>query len=361
MGNDPSKNMIFWFFLALFILSIVLLGWLMMPFFSILVMASVVAWAFYPVHAFITVKNTINPPFAAALTCILIFFILFIPIIFFTGVLSKEAYNLYLMGKSAVISGRIQSLLESSHVLGALEKANVVLANINMNITVDDLNTGIMNLGKFIGKLLFDQLKAITSNVLNFVINFFFMLLVVFFLLLDGKKLVRFIADLSPLPEHEDEILLFKFRDMAGAIMIGNGLSGLIQGVAGGVVFAAFGLASPYLWGLLMSLFAFLPIVGIGVVFVPASLYLFLVGRFGAGIFFIVFYAILTTSIEYLVKPKIVGSRVKMHTLIVFLSIIGGLKMFGILGIIYGPLIVTAFLTLVDIYHANYQRIVEPL
>jgi predicted PurR-regulated permease PerM len=360
MGNDPSKNMIFWFFLALFTLSIVLLGWLLMPFFSILIMASVVAWAFYPVHAFITVKNTINPPFAAVFTCIQIFFILFIPIIFFGGVLSREAYSLYLMGKSAVISGQIQSILESSNVDGALEKANLVLANVNLNVTVDDLNTGIMDLGKFIGKLLFDQLKAITSNVLNFVVNFFFMLLVVFFLLLDGKKLLRFIMDLSPLPQDQDEILLLKFRDMAGAIIIGNGLAGAIQGVAGGIVFAVFGIASPYLWGLLMGLLAFLPIVGIGGVFLPAALYLFLTGRAGAGIFFIVFYAILSGSVEYLVKPKIMGDRVKIHTLLVFLAIIGGLKMFGILGIVYGPLIVTAFLTLVDIYHANYQRIVEP-
>jgi predicted PurR-regulated permease PerM len=69
---------------------------------------------------------------------------------------------------------------------------------------------------------------------------------------------------------------------------------------------------------------------------------------------------ILSGGIEYIFKPKIVGQRVKMHTLLVFFSIIGGLKMFGILGIIYGPLIVTAFLTLTDIYHASYQKLLGP-
>jgi predicted PurR-regulated permease PerM len=82
-------------------------------------------------------------------------------------------------------------------------------------------------------------------------------------------------------------------------------------------------------------------------------------GRIAVGIFFFVFYIILSGGIEYLFKPKVVGQRVKMHTLLVFLAIIGGLKLFGILGIIYGPLVVTAFLTLADIYRANYQILIE--
>jgi len=147
---------------------------------------------------------------------------------------------------------------------------------------------------------------------------------------------------------------------MGSAILLGNGLGGLIQGILGGIVFAFFGFRSPFLWGVIMALLAFLPIVGVGVVFLPAALYLILQGRLAAGIFFIVFYVVLSGGIEYLFKPKLVGKRLQMHTLLVFLSIIGGLKLFGILGIIYGPLVVTAFLTLSDIYESSYRRIVEP-
>jgi predicted PurR-regulated permease PerM len=154
-------------------------------------------------------------------------------------------------------------------------------------------------------------------------------------LLIDSPRLVAFIVGLSPLPDDQDEKLIQKFKDMAGAILIGNGLGGLIQGTLGGSVFAFFGFQSPFLWGVIMALLAFLPIVGIGVVFVPAAIFLFLQGRFGAGIFFIVFYVLLSGGIEYFFKPKLVGKRVQMHTLLVFLSIIGGLKLFGILGIIF--------------------------
>lgn len=359
MGNDISKNMIFWFFLALFLISAFLLGQLLLPFFPILIMASVVTLAFHPIYRFINAGNKIKPSIAAFLTCVFIFFILFIPIVFFSGLLSREAYELYLMGKSAMVGGQVKSLLESSRVLNALDRMNMLLANIHMELTLEDLNTGIMNLGKIIGKALFDHLAAISSNILHFIVNFIFMLLVVFFLLMDGVKLLAFINDLSPLPKEQDEMLITKFRDMAKAILIGNGLSGLLQGVAGGLMFALFGLKSPFLWGVVTGLLSFLPIIGILAVFLPAAAYLFLSGREFAAVFFIVIYAALSGSVEYIFKPKIVGDQVKMHTLLVFLAIIGGLKLFGILGIIYGPLIVTAFLTLVDIYRANYQTLVE--
>jgi predicted PurR-regulated permease PerM len=185
------------------------------------------------------------------------------------------------------------------------------------------------------------------------------MLLICFYLFVDQKRLLSFIFDLSPLPDDQDQILFRKFKDMAGAILIGNGLCGLIQGVLGGAVFAIFGLRSPILWGVIMTLLAFLPIVGIGAVFIPAALYLMLKGRMAAGVFFIIFYIVLSGGVEYLFKPKLVGKRVQMHTLLVFLSIIGGLQLFGILGIIYGPLVVTGFLTLTDIYHTSYQNLVE--
>ena len=147
---------------------------------------------------------------------------------------------------------------------------------------------------------------------------------------------------------------------MAGAILIGNGLCGMIQGVAGGLLFSLFNLKSPLLWGVIMGLLAFLPIIGIGAVLIPTAVFLIFKGRIASGIFFIVFYVLLSGGVEYLLKPKLVGKRVKMHTLLVFLSIIGGLKLFGILGIIYGPLITTAFLTLTDIYYTSYQEMVNP-
>ncbi len=91
----------------------------------------------------------------------------------------------------------------------------------------------------------------------------------------------------------------------------------------------------------------------------PAAALLAVNGKIGQGIFLFAFYLVLSLSMEYLVKPKLVGSQVKMHTLLVFLSIIGGLSVYGVLGIIYGPLIVTTFLTLSEIYMKKYDSYVQ--
>lgn len=356
MRDKTSPSIILWFFLALFIVSAFMLGWLFWPFISVIVIAAVVTGIFRPVYNFFK-NRKINSLFSSLLTCTLIFIILFIPTFIFVGILSKEAYGLYLMAKGGVISDQIKALLETSKIL---DRANFILSNFNISITGEELNKAISELGKVVGLFLFQQASSIASNVLKFFVYFFFMLLVVYYLLMDGDRLISFIIDLSPLPDDQDEQLFQKFKDMAGAVLVGNGLCGIIQGVLGGIVFLLFGFKSAFLWGVIMSLLAFLPIVGIGVVYIPAAVYLILKGRIAAGIFFIVFYILLSGGIEYLFKPKLVGQRVKMHTLLVFFSIIGGLNLFGILGIIYGPLVITAFLTLTDIYYASYRQLVDP-
>jgi len=357
-GHMTRKNqpgIILWFFLALFLISIFMLGWVIWPFMSIIILASVVTGVFSPFYRLL--KRKISPALSSLLTCIMIFVILFVPIVLFVGILSKEAYGLYLMGKSAVISDQFRNLLESSRIL---ERANHFLSGFNITLTGEELNKALSETGKFVGLFLYKQASAIASNMLNFLMNFFLMLLVIYFLFIDGHKLISFITDLSPLPEKQDKQLIQKFKDMAGAILIGNGLCGMIQGALGGLLFGFFGINSPFLWGVIMGLLAFLPIVGIGIVFFPAAVFMFLKGRVGVSIFFIVFYVVLSGGIEYLLKPKLVGQRVKMHTLLVFFAIVGGLKLFGILGIIYGPLVVTAFLTLTDIYNSSYRKEIDP-
>ncbi len=355
MNPSSPHDMILWFFLALFLVSCILLGWLLWPFFSVIVLAIVITGVFNPVYR--VLHRKLNATLASLITCVIIFFVLFVPVSAFVGILANEAYDLYLTAREAVANNPIQDLLENSEVV---DRINSILTNFGIKITGDELNRGVTELGRTVGLFLYQQARSMTANIVNFVVNFFFMLLIVFYLLIDSQRLVSFIVGLSPLPDDQDEKLIQKFKDMAGAILIGNGLGGLIQGTLGGIVFAFFGFRSPFLWGVIMALLAFLPIVGVGAVFLPAALYLILQGRLAAGIFFIVFYVVLSGGIEYLFKPKLVGKRVQMHTLLVFLSIIGGLKLFGILGIIYGPLVVTAFLTLTDIYEVSYRRIVEP-
>jgi predicted PurR-regulated permease PerM len=333
-----------------------MLGWLLLPFFSIIVMAAVISGIFHPIYRLLCRNDYIRPSFSSFLTCVLIFLILFIPIIFFVGILTQEALGLYQLAKEAVSKDQVITLLKNSRLL---ERINGVLDNFNIQVTGVQLQQAISELGKEVGLILFEQSRSIAGNTFSFFVDFFFMLLVIFYLLIDGQRLISYIFEISPLPNDQEEKLIQKFNHMAGAILVGNGISGIIQGMAGGIIFWLFGIPSAFLWGVIMGLLAFLPIIGIGIVILPAAVFLMLKGQSGAGVFFIVFYLLLSGGIEYIFKPRLVGHRVQMHTLLVFLAIIGGLNLFGILGIIYGPLVVTAFLTLADIYQTNYRIIIE--
>jgi len=350
MDQRPSQDITPWVFMSYFLLSIFLVGWLFWPFGSTIVMAAVVTGIFYPLYQRLARK--LAPSLSSLITCLIIFHLVLVPIVFFIGILAQEAYDLYLMGRDAQINAQVQNFLENSQFI---ETVNQLLGLVGAELSGEEIKNAFSELGKLVGLYLYRQTQTTAQNILSFFVNIMIMLLICYYLFIDGKRLLAFLIALSPLPQDEEEQLVRKFLDMAGAILVVNGVAGVVQGTFGGIVFALFGLKSPLLWGVIMGLLAFLPIVGIGLVLLPATAILFINGRLAAGFCFIVFYIVITVSVEYFAKPRIVGQRVQMHTLLVFLSIIGGLKLFGILGIIYGPLVMTAFLTLTDIYHRSYE------
>lgn len=348
--QTPSSVSIKYFTLV-FLISIFFFGRLLWPFWSILVLSFLLTNLFRPIYVF--ASNKISESLASALTCLLIIAIVFIPLIFFVFALTDEALSLYSWGRDSRVGLKLQIFLQESPIILQVQEQ---LKEVGFQFNPSQVTETFSYLVKKGGLLLYNQASGWAANVLQFLFLFFMMILVIFYLLMDQPKLIDYMIRLSPLPEDENHLLIHKFHEIANAILKGNGICGLIQGVLGGAIFSILGLNSPLLWGCIMAILAFLPIFGIGLVMIPTAIILIISDRMNEGIFLFVFYGVLSFSIEYIVKPKMVGSEVKMHTLLVFLSIIGGLSVYGILGIIYGPLIITAFLTLSDIYLKKYDQ-----
>ncbi len=342
------------YFLLVFCISIFFLGRILWPFWSILVLSFLLSNLFRPIYILFTRK--VLPSIASVLTCLLIIAIVFIPLVLFTFAITDEALTLYHWGRDSRVGLQLQHFIQESPAIPHLQQ---YLHEVGFDFKPTMVTDSLSHLAKMGGLLLYNQAKYMAANILEFLVLFCMMILVIFFLLIDQPKLIEFIIRLSPLPDDEDRLLLSKFEEIAGAILKGNGICGLIQGILGGSLFSILGLNSPILWGGTMAILAFLPIFGIGLVMMPAAVILAVNGKIGSGIFLFIFYLVLSLSMEYLVKPKLVGDQVKMHTLLVFLSIIGGLSVYGILGIIYGPLIITTFLTLSEIYLKKYDSYVQ--
>jgi predicted PurR-regulated permease PerM len=171
----------------------------------------------------------------------------------------------------------------------------------------------------------------------------------------DGDALLAWFLDTLPLPAEQQALVCHRFTDMASSLVIGNGLAGLIQGVVGGLFFAIIGIPGPVLWGVVMAILAFIPVIGISFVYIPAAVILVIAGETSKALLVLLPLMALATVVEYWLKPMLVGRRAQMHTLLVFLSLLGGLDAFGPVGILLGPLMMTAFLTLVTIYREHYR------
>ncbi|MFH7325939.1 AI-2E family transporter [Desulfurivibrio sp. C05AmB] len=355
MQETPPSPMVLRYFLILFLISIVLAGRLLWPFISILVLSFLLTSIFRPIYCGLNRKL---PDFIASLlTCTLVVLLVFIPLVFFITALAQEAQGLYewSRGAGAGLAQMLRTFQESPLYVRLQETA----ALLGFSLEPEDISRTLADLARVAGLFLYNQASGWAANIMMFVFSFFLMFITIFFLLIEQDRLLNYIFRLSPLPDDQERRLFAKFDEITGAVLIGNGICALIQGVLGGLIFLVFSLGPPVLWGAVMAVLAFLPIFGIGLVLVPAAIVLGFKGNLLGAVILFMLYGVITVTIEYFLKPKLVGSRVKMHTLLVFLSIIGGLNAFGFLGIIYGPLIITAFLTLAEIYLSSYDRYVK--
>ncbi|OGR05468.1 MAG: hypothetical protein A2511_00175 [Deltaproteobacteria bacterium RIFOXYD12_FULL_50_9] len=353
MKNQAPNPTVLKYFLVLFLISVLLLGKLLLPFFSVLIFSYLLASIFQPVYRFINRK--LSPIISSLLCCCLAILVVLLPIAFFIVALSREGYAFYLYARDVEFSLTVNTFMENPTIILLKQ----LLAQVGITLEPEDLSGHISALTKAVGLYFYNQVTYWAANIMGFAIKLLMLVVATFFLLMDHGKLHDFLFSLSPLPDDQLRQLINKFEKTAGAVLIGNGVCALIQGTMGGLAFAYFQIGPPILWGMVVAILAFLPVVGSGLVMIPACVVLAIKGDIGSALFLFIFYMLMVFVVDYIINPKLVGSRVQMHTLLVFLSVMGGISLFGVLGIIFGPLIATTFLTLAEIYMANYSEYVK--
>jgi len=342
------------FFILLLLLSLVLLLRLFWTYISAIVLALLLASVFSPLHHWLTGVLKGKTIIASLVMTFLIFLILIVPVGGFIESLSNEAFDFYQRTKSAVSVQKIQESINGHSLWAEQLRKWGKMTGIKFN--KETIQTASTTVGKKVGLFLYNQLRSVASNLLNFLIHFFLMLLTIYYVLKDGARLKDYLISLLPFPREQLEKVMGKFQEMGKAVFVGNGLSGAVQGILGGFGFYIFGLESPLLWGTFIAFMAFLPVIGASIIFIPAAIILFLQGKTGLALGFLIYNVVYSSVIEYFVKPRVIGKGMQMNSLLVFIGIIGGIKLFGILGIIYGPLIITVFITMAEIYRLEYKE-----
>jgi predicted PurR-regulated permease PerM len=223
-------------------------------------------------------------------------------------------------------------------------------------ISPEAIGDAVVEAARVLSQGLYKRANSFVSGVFQFALHGVITLFSIFYLLIQGEKLSNFLFRLSPLAGDEDQLFINKLGEVGRAILIGNGIGSSLQGLVAGLAWAVVGLPSPVLWGLVMAVAAFLPLVGVAAVVVPATFYLWFTGRHLVAVGFLIFCMGQSFLFEYGLKPRLMGSSMRMNSLLVFLSLLGGILGFGAPGILYGPLIMTLFLAIAQLYVTRYQQ-----
>lgn len=186
------------------------------------------------------------------------------------------------------------------------------------------------------------------------VIGMVLTLYLLFYFLRDRRAILASIASLSPLSQADTTRMFGDVDDTVHATIYGTLLVAMVQGTLGGLMFWWLGLPAPLLWGVLMGLLAIVPVLGAFIVWIPAALFLLLDGSGGKALVLVLWGAIVVGGIDNVLYPMLVGRRLKMHTLLAFVSIVGGLAVFGSAGLILGPVIFAITRLLLEIWSRRH-------
>lgn len=326
------------------------------PFFSVILLAVVAAGLIRPSYRRLASAFKGRRHAAAATICLLLLAVLLVPLFLIAQQVSQEALGIYELSTTQLTEGRLRDMLEQRQ--DRIDQVNRLLEPVGVTLTVDRAYELLATLGVRVGGLFYKGGVSLAKHLVRFVFGFIFWILILYYLLVDGPAFRRWTEETLPLPVDEQRLVADRFTEMASSLVVGNGLAALIQGFAGGIAFSILGLQGAVLWGVVMAILAFIPVVGISLIFIPATVILLFAGQTARAVMLFVPLVVVATVVEYWLKPLLVGRRAQMHTLLVFLSLIGGAVAFGAVGLLLGPLMMTAFLTLAGIYRERYRPFV---
>jgi predicted PurR-regulated permease PerM len=310
----------------------------MRPFFNALVWSLALAISFFPMHQWMESRWK-KPNVAAGLTTTIIGLLILIPLIFVSLEIGNQAGIALEKIQSPELQSSVNSFLQRHQVLSFLR------SEFNLK---GDVKSLLSDIATHVPMLASGTIWKLTEAAI--------ILLIIFFLLRDRIFFMVATRRFVPLTEKECDRVFQRVLDTVRATVYGHLLMALIQGSLGGLLFWALGLPAPLLWGAVMTILAVLPILGAAIVWIPAAALLAFQGSWVKAVVLVFFGSVVIGLIDNLLYPYLVGKRIREHTLLVFLSIVGGIVFLGAAGIVAGPLL----LALTDVFLSIWRKRTVP-
>jgi len=312
------------------------------PFLGPLLIAVMLAIVFYPLHVRVQ-RFCPRPNAAAAVSTTLVILLVTIPMVLLGISVSRE------------LRAVVQLLREQSWSLGRVspylvEWGGDLLRRMgdHMDLSQFDPQATILRSAEQASRYLFSIGAAAVTNLLSFVLNSVVVFFSLFFFLREGKNIRHVLSAMLPLYPDQTERLLTVISETMIANLYGGLAVGAAQGILTGLCFWVLGLPAPILWTLVTGLASLVPVTGSALVWGPASVLLLLSGHWVKALILFVWGAAVVGQVDVAIRPYVVSARVKVHTLLVFFALLGGVEAFGIVGIFVGPVILSLTLAALD-------------
>jgi predicted PurR-regulated permease PerM len=331
-----------WFLFALAALALYLSYLVAQPFLNAIFAAVVLTVVFHPLHTRIGLSLA-RPNLAATLSTVLVILIVAVPAAVLTIVVTRELSDLYraLSERSAAQGGL------SAYFMKLLEAPIRVIGR-HVDLSSLSVRSTLLGWVDAASRYLVAASGRAVSNVLSLLLEIVVVFFTLFFLFRDGVSFQRRIAAVLPLTSGQSTRLVSRISDTIVASVYGGIAVGIAQGLLTGLAFWILGVSSPVLWGLVAALASLIPVVGTGLVWAPAALVLALGGHWVKALILLAWGGAVVAQIDAVVRPYIVSGRAKMHNLLIFFALLGGVKAFGFMGIFIGPVIVAVTIVLLD-------------
>lgn len=334
------KQIQIYFFLLLLIGVLILTFFLFLPYMSALVLAGTLGVVFYPMYLRMT---KFLPESLASLAAIaIILLIVLLPLIFFSVLVFEEARGLYaslVYGDigAADVFGRIESFVNGLFPGGAVAL---------------DISAYLRNL---LGALV-NNFGSIFSSFAGIVVAVLISIFALYYFFKDGKRLKKAVVALSPLADTYDEQIFQKLRVAVNSVMRGSLLIAVIQGILAGIGYLIFGVPNPALWGGITIIASLVPAVGTAAILVPALIYLIVAGKTIAFFGLLIWGVVVVGAVDNFLRPLLMERSMHIHPLLILLGVLGGLALFGPIGFLLGPLVVSFLFALLDIYKEEFKE-----
>ncbi len=283
---------------------------------------------------------------ASLLSTIAVFLLVLVPLGAVVYVLVEQAIELVGRSKDYLGPGGLEDLL-GGHVPPALRPLVDRIEALGVGA---QLQKALNSLAGFFTGLL----GSIVSTTTRLFIDAFLVIVSMYYFFHDGRRLLAEFSHVTPLDVRYEAEFFQEFRDVAQTMIFVNVVTAVVQGLIGGIGFVIVGLPTPLVWAVLMSFLSLVPILGTGLVWAPAGVILLLTGRTVAGIFLLVWGFVVVGFADNLLRPFLAKGHIRLHPLLVFVTIFGGLLAFGVVGVIIGPLIGSIFTAMVRIWKRDF-------